>query len=402
MSNLGSANATGFWNQKFRKQDQARQDRITKLSPQQRAFDTGTMNMLDEARNVVENAVGQGQEINPLIYQMLGLDPQYTDHSGELQDAQGKVDAAQKQYDDASQTLDTLKAIPVGRRSDAQRKQLAQLKGAQGIGILSKTLGDAKDAFGRLQTMPKQITGLTRLDPSKIPAESPFSAANPLHQAQATESQRLNDYLSGKQEVDPTLSHQYDAAEASLRATLTQRFGPDYEGTSVGQAALQTFTRQKNEAFATWNQQQVDKYNNLAFSGQANLQALLGNQIGLMREPSTTAMNEGVTLANTAGGRLTQQQTQQSYQLGRAGLQATPVMPSPIAGMAAGGLGSLLTAAGPAIKSGFNSLSSLFSPSPTQNVSNTALDSQGLLPGDTTGNFADSGPPPVDASGAVE
>src|SRR5206468_1628021 len=143
-------------------------------------------------------------------------------------------------------------------------------------------------------------------DPSTIDKSSPFSSLNPLNQAQATESSRLNQYLAGG-EVDPTLKHQYDAAEQALHAQLSQRYGPDYANSSVGQTALQNFSRQKNEAFATWNQQMVQKYNDLAFNGQQNLQQLLAGQISLMREPSTNQLNMGSTLTNDAAQRLTEQ-----------------------------------------------------------------------------------------------
>ena len=307
----------------------------------QSAFNRGTMGMLDDARGVIENAVGQGMELNPQIYQMLGLDPQYEDHSGDLQGAQSEMDAAQKQFDQAQQQLNQLKGIPKGQRTPQQRQQFRQLN--KGMAQMQKSLGDAKNHFQQLQTMPKTITGFNRLDPSKIPANSPFSSLNPLNQAQATESQRLNQYLQGG-EVDPTLKHQYDAAEQSLRAQLSQRYGPDYANSSVGQMALQNFSRQKNEAFATWNQQQVDKYNQLAFGGASNLQSLLAGQIGLMQEPSQFQMNMGTQLSNDASQRLQQQQINDQMRLGRAGLGINTSQSSPVAlaGGALGGIGQLL------------------------------------------------------------
>ena len=320
--------------------DLRRREAMARPGAAQTQFRAGTMNMLDEARGVVENAIGQGQDLNPMIYQMLGLQPQYEDHSADLQAAQGEMDKAQQQYDQAQKTISQIKAVPAGRRSPQQRKQLnmlrAQMKG------MTQSLQTAKDQFGRLQTMPKQITGLTRMDPSQIPANSPFSAQNPLYQAQQTEAQRLNQYLAGG-DVDPTLKHQYSVAEDQLRASLAQRFGPDYESSSVGQMALSNFNRQKNEAFATWNQQQVEKYNNLAFQGQANLNALLGQNISLMREPSNTAIGYGADLSNQAGQRLNEEQVQNQLLLGRAGLTMSPVQPAAsIGAAAAGGAGNAL------------------------------------------------------------
>jgi hypothetical protein len=311
-------------------------------------FKNATSDMLDEARGVVENSVGQGQMLDPQIYQMLGLEPQYQDNSAELQQSQGSLDSQQKQLDDAQQTVAQLQSVPKGRRSPAQRQQLRQLK--KQIPNLQTAYSKAQTAHGNLMTSQKTITGLNRLDPSKIPADSPFSSANPLNQAQATESQRLNQYLAGSAPgatgtgaaaVDPTLVHQYDAAESALRAKLQQRYGPDYENSSVGQMALQNFGRQKNEAYATWNQQQVEKYNSLAFSGQANLQSLLGQRIGLMREPQGNEQQSAAGLSNVATARGGQEALTNQMLLGRGGVTTNVSSPGMIGAAGVGAAGNL-------------------------------------------------------------
>src|SRR6266850_7298061 len=124
MSNSVSAVNNNMFAKKARQQDLARQGRITALSPGQRQFDTGTMNLLNEARGVVENAIGQGQELNPEIYKMLGLNPKYEDHSADLESSRGEMEAAQKQMDEANKQIGTIKAIPAGKRSPEQKKQL--------------------------------------------------------------------------------------------------------------------------------------------------------------------------------------------------------------------------------------------------------------------------------------
>jgi hypothetical protein len=320
------------------KRDTTQTPHVPPLPARQQQFQTGTLNLLDEARNVVENSVRQGQELNPMIYQMLGLDPQYEDHSQDIQGAQSEFDAAQKQLSEAQDTQASLNGIPKGKRTPAQRKQLRQIR--KQIPQLNKALESSRDALGRLQTMPKTITGFNRLDPANIPKESPFSSANPLNQAQATESQRLNQYLQGG-EVDPTLKHQYDSMESALRAKLAQRYGPDFENTSVGQMALQNFSRQKNEAFATWNQQMVEKYNDLAFQGQANLQNLLSNRIAMLREPGQASAAMGANLSNLAGNRISQESLNNQMVLGRAGVTVNSINPVTM-GSVAGGVGSAL------------------------------------------------------------
>jgi hypothetical protein len=330
------------------RRDLYRREAMAEPGARQQQFRQGTMNMLDEARGVVENAVGQGQELNPLIYQMLGLQPQYEDHSADLQSAQGELDTSQKQLDEANKTIANLRAIPAGRRSPAQRKQLRMLN-KQRPNML-KSLQTAQDSFGRLQTMPKTITGLSRMDPSQIPANSPFSAANPLNQLQSSEAQRALQYTQAgsgapgatgqSAAIDPTLVHKWSVAEDQLRASLTQRFGPDYESSSVGQMALSNLNRQKNESFATWNQQLQEKYSNEAFTNAANLNALLGQNINLMREPSTAASGYGALLSNLGGARETEAQTQNQLNLGRALLTMGPVNPAPSVGLAAAGAGN--------------------------------------------------------------
>src|SRR5947207_4135313 len=107
-------------------------------------FAGGTRNLLDEARNVVENATQQGQELNPMIYQMLGMEPQFEDHSEDLKASQGEFDAAQKQWDEANKTFTQLQGLPKGKRTPKQRHELRQLK-PQMAG-LQRALGAARDA----------------------------------------------------------------------------------------------------------------------------------------------------------------------------------------------------------------------------------------------------------------
>ena len=109
--------------------------------------------------------------------------------------------------------------------------------------------------------------------------------------------------------------------------------------------ALQNFARQKNEAFATWNQQQVERYNQMAFGGAADLQKLLAGQIGLMREPASNQMSNATALSNLSGARSLQEQTNLQERSARQGLQVntTSMNPAALIGSGAGALGQLLT-----------------------------------------------------------
>lgn len=315
--------------------DERRREQLATPSVRQTQFASGTLNLLDEARSLVENATQQGQQLNPMIYQMLGLDPQYTDNTADLNQASQEFDAAQKQLDAAQQTLSQLQGIPKGRRSPAQRKQLQQLK--KQMPALTKSMEAARDAHGRLATMPKEITGFNRLDPSQIPANSPFSQQNPLFQIAHTEAERAQQAMEGGIAVDPMLVHQWTQGEGQLRASLAQRLGPDYENTSVGQMALQDFDRRKTEAFANWNYSKQQEYANQAFSMAGAQQQLTGGLIGLMREPSNAEQNMGAALSQAAGPRLTAQQTWNQYLLGRSGLPMGTVPQAPMPNLSSGG-----------------------------------------------------------------
>src|SRR5438046_1718310 len=207
MSNIGSSAITAATSHK------TRTPAAGPPGAKAQVFAGGTRNLLDEARNVVENATQQGQELNPMIYQMLGMEPQFEDHSEDLKASQGEFDAAQKQWDEANKTFTQLKGIPKGKRTPEQRKQFRQLK-PQMKG-LQQALGAARDAHGRLATMPKTITGFSRLEPENIPPTSPFSAQNPLYQIQRTQAELAQKSFAGGA-VDPTLVHQYDVAESQL------------------------------------------------------------------------------------------------------------------------------------------------------------------------------------------
>jgi hypothetical protein len=306
-------------------------------------FQAGTRNLLDEARNVVENATQQGQQLNPMIYQMLGMDPQYEDHSADLQSAQAEMDAAQKQFDQATQTVNQLRGIPAGKRTPAQRKQLRQL--TKGMPQLQQSLERAKDAHGNLATMPKTITGFNRLDPSQIPSNSPFSAANPLYQIQQTEATRAQQAMAGGIAVDPTLVHQYTQAEAQLRAQLAARYGPDYENSSVGQMALQSFNTQRSNAFATWNYNTAQQYATQAYNQAGQQQSLMANLIGLYREPGTYEANMGAQLSNLGGAREAESSQNLANRAAGQGLvtNLTQSNPMGLIGAGVGAAGSLLT-----------------------------------------------------------
>jgi hypothetical protein len=311
------------------------------MGPQERAFNTGTLNLLDEARNVVENAVQQGQELNPEIYRMLGMDPQYEDHSKELADSQAQFDAASKQMEEAQTTMSQLKGIPRGKRTPQQQKQFQQLK--KQIPAFQRSLETARNAHGRLATMPKTITGFNRLDAENIPSQSPFSAENPLYKIQRVEAENAQNMLTGGMPVDPTLLHSFDTAESKLRAQLASRYGPDYENSSVGQMALQNFARNKNESIATWRNNMAQQYATAAFSQAGSQQSLLQNLIGMYREPGTMSANLGTQLENIGIGRQGEESQMLAEREAERGMQQSTVSGVPVAALAAQGLAGLMT-----------------------------------------------------------
>ena len=317
------------------------------MGPAEANFQQGTNDMLDEARGVVENAVGQGQEIDAGVYQQLGMQPIMEDRTADLAQASQDVSTAQAQFDQLSKNIDAINGIPLKKRTPGQKKQLKQLN--KQIQPLQGKLADLTKRYGQLQTMPLKITGFNRMDPKDIPASSPFSAQNPLNTAQTAEAQRLNEYLSGQKDVDPTLKHEWAAQESSLRAQLAQRYGPDYENTSVGQMALQNLSRQRDESFTSWNESMVEKYNNLAFGGAANLQQLMLGQIHLAYAPSEEAAKRGQQLAADANARIDQERVLQTERGKKSRWTGTTTTTPPapvgeaagVAGQVAGGLGAL-------------------------------------------------------------
>ena len=71
-----------------------------------------------------------------------------------------------------------------------------------------------------------------------------------------------------------------------MRAKLTERFGPDFENTTVGQMALQNFSRERNEAFATWMSTRVmDRWQKYALPLRERMRAAL-EQVAAARDLS--------------------------------------------------------------------------------------------------------------------
>jgi hypothetical protein len=349
---------------------------VPPVGQRQTQFEQGTQTMLDESRQMVENAVGQGQDLNPMIYQYLGLTPTYEDHSADISSAQTEFDAAQKQLSEAQDTLAKLKAIPPGMRTPAMKHQISQLK--THMPALNSAIGKSQEALGHLQTMPKTITGVTRSDPSTIPADSPFSPKNPLNQTAQAEAQMASRMATAgsaeggagaAQAIDPTLVHQWTQAEAQLNQTMEQRYGPDWKNSTVGQAAMSAFNRQKAEQYAQWNLQQMTTMQQAATGGFGSLQSLAQNQIALWQNPSQTQIQRGNEISNLAGNRLTEQQTF-NQRLGMnvgANINVAQSTPLATAQSLASGVGSVATTptAGGKSTVGADAWNSLFGTSTT-------------------------------------
>src|SRR5262249_3000475 len=123
--------------------------------------------------------------------------------------------------------------------------KLSALKGQ--AAIASRALSDA-------QSLPQRVVGFNKLDRPADPTGSPGG----LYQmAFDLENESLVRALKGEEPVDGTLKTHWDQQEQELRNRLRNQLGPDYETSTAGAQALAVFDTQRNNAFASFNQDLV-------------------------------------------------------------------------------------------------------------------------------------------------
>lgn len=305
-------------------------------------YNRGTADILDEERRLVQDAVAQGNLMQPEIYALLGYEPVYDSEGPDLAGLSAKVEAAQAKYNTAKENLLRYK----GRGSfPGKTKMLERLKHERNKAV--KEIAQAEKELGDAQSTPRRIVGLK---PLQAGPGDPTGAKDDLFRvAFNLENEALARALKGEEPVDATLRTAFDEKERVLRERLRRQLGPDYETTTAGSDALANFDRERSEAFKQYNMEATQLYAKLTSERAVDLSNLTGQRIAQLLAPQNAAIQRGTALGAVAQDRLMFTQSQQREramimegQLNKwKGEMAAAQARGAIAGAAASGLGSV-------------------------------------------------------------
>lgn len=292
------------------------------MAPWERIFNRGTADMNDEERRVMEDALSQANFMQPEMYKLLGYEPIYDDKSdpAAMKQLGDQADALRRQQQEGKTTIESnrvsiketrqqLKQLK-GKKNKAKRQELkqsiremhAEIKTAkQSDGPLQKEAAAAQQQLSDMQTTPRRVIGIKKLD---HPADPTSSNGDLYQMAFDLQNQALVRALKGEEPVDATLRHAWDEKEKETRERLRRQLGPDYETSTAGADALSLFDRQRNDAFSTYNTQMVAQLSQETENRATSLSNLTSARMQQLQYPANTQMAHALSLGQAAKDRL--------------------------------------------------------------------------------------------------
>jgi hypothetical protein len=266
----------------------------------------GTLDILNEERAVLENAINQGNQISPELYRALGLEPIYGSDAPDLAGLRQSRDDLRGRENALMAERDQLK----GKKGGGKQKRLQQIK--KELHAVKRQAQDAEKALGEGLTAGRTIIGFDRIAGVADPTGSAgggFGAALDefgAHRAAA---------LAGKEPVDPTLLRAFDEKERALRENLRRQLGTDYENSTAGQQALANLSRERAEAVALYNTDRITTFSALEESRAGALSELTSARLKQLMSPAlfTASLGEsleGLTAARDRHSELMQRERQ--------------------------------------------------------------------------------------------
>jgi len=221
----------------------------------------------------------------PSFYEEAGYTPEYDQASF------GTASAARSKSDEVEALAFKLKGLKPGKKNKAARKAIKdQLKTMTGKkkakGARQRALTEAE----RAEQQAGRITGLTR---KRLGTSGEQELTDILRQ------RALDAARTGKS-TDPRLTRELDEAEGDIRARLSRQFGADYENTTGGQMALNSFRQRKTESLADFARKDIE-YEGKAQEFEKTLGDLAGQRMRLASYPSASRMQTSSQGANLGG-----------------------------------------------------------------------------------------------------
>jgi hypothetical protein len=328
----------------------------------ERLVNQDVVNIGNEERALIENAIGEGRLLAPEMYRALGLEPQYAEDPAAVQrqatvkqitDMEGQLSgldqtirglqqqragakpkqkkALNKQIQEVERQRINLASALAGARTDARSAgllnartgelesqlseldtQRARLRAKKNNPAAAKRLKEinnkreqilgelavARRDEGAETVNPYKIVGFKKIDGADLPADSPLSMQNPQTQILMAQQKRLLAALRGENPVDPTLLRGFEEKERLLHEQLSRQLGPDYAITTVGSDALRNLERERAEAMAQYNQSEI-----AAASGQqADQSRLIEDLLASRLEKTSYVPNWTLSMARNLEG----------------------------------------------------------------------------------------------------
>jgi hypothetical protein len=260
-------------------------------------FNRGTRAILENERGILDDALAQGKLLEPEMYRALGLEPVYDrPEDPEFANMSRELAGKQAQAEDITRQIADLRGkLPPGAHRTNLVKGLEKTRKNLNRDVASLTRDvESRGAVGRKVVGFKPIPGVA--DPTGS-ANGSFGGA--LDQFNAS----LSRALAGEDPIDPTLKTEFESRERELRERLRRQMGPDYETSTGGQTALANFDREKAEAFAQYNREQISESSRLAESRASALSSLTGARLQRLAFPSSLRIAQGQALEGAAHSR---------------------------------------------------------------------------------------------------
>jgi hypothetical protein len=242
--------------------------------------------------------------VSPDLYRQAGYDVEYDEESlAAAATARETSDAASERFSGARSTLDAL-------TGPSRKKKIRELKAG---GVRGKALKAAKkDLRKQKRTARTDLRESRRdMDTAAMAAQAAESQAGRItgltYRGLGDDSDRAIDEALSKRvldaattgrSTDPRLLRELDESEGAIRARLVRQFGPDYENTTAGAMALNSFRQRKSESLADFARKDITEFNPARLNQRLTLGQIAGQRQNLMLAPSDARFSTSTQMQN--------------------------------------------------------------------------------------------------------
>lgn len=254
-------------------------------------FNRGTVDVLNNERALMQDALAQARFVQPEMYKALGFEPIY-DKSNE-----GAIAASGEKRDSIRAALDANREARIQTKGKPTKKKRL----AREADRLNRELTVAERQLGEAQAVGPRVVGLRQSEERPDPTGS---KDNLFQVATDLQNQTLVRALKGEEPIDATLKTEYEERERTLRDRLRNSLGSDYESSTAGQSALSNFAREKAESFQRFNSETVRSFSDITNARAGLTSNLTGARLEQLLGPARAQAGFAQALGGTAERRM--------------------------------------------------------------------------------------------------